>query len=240
MVNHLTKVVAKGCGSRGLVEGFGQGLWLRGVGEGCCAALGTGPGKVLQAGCVWNPGWGGERPLKSHTGALVQAPPPPPACPHTHHAEPMGYGGHSASHSHPNLPRPACSLPAHPTAQSVGCPGSDAGACSGCPAPPRPACPHCPPNLPNPPVLRAQNVDYVGLDASQQHLLFYASSPETLRDLRVPLSVVKRLGSVSISSDLANSHLYVLNRCGARGRGGCVLVDAEFPRVLMLVLAHVY
>jgi translation initiation factor eIF-2B subunit gamma len=57
-----------------------------------------------------------------------------------------------------------------------------------------------------------QNVDYVGLDPSREHLLFYASSPESLRDLKVPLSVVKRHSSISIASDLANAHLYVLNK----------------------------
>ena len=30
-----------------------------------------------------------------------------------------------------------------------------------------------------------KNVDYIGLDLSREHLLFYASSPETLRDLKV-------------------------------------------------------
>jgi hypothetical protein len=30
-----------------------------------------------------------------------------------------------------------------------------------------------------------KNVDYIGLDPSRQHLLFYASSPDTLRDLKV-------------------------------------------------------
>ncbi|KAL6765072.1 eukaryotic translation initiation factor 2B gamma [Haematococcus lacustris] len=57
-----------------------------------------------------------------------------------------------------------------------------------------------------------KNVDYIGLDPSRQHLLFYASSPDTLRDLKLPLSAVRRHGSMSIASDLADAHLYVLDR----------------------------
>lgn len=59
----------------------------------------------------------------------------------------------------------------------------------------------------------AQNVDFVGLDPSQEHLLYYASSPESLKELKVPYSVVKRFGSMTIVSDLTNAHLYVFNRC---------------------------
>ena len=33
--------------------------------------------------------------------------------------------------------------------------------------------------------LITQNVDYIGLDLGREHLLFYASSPEALRDLKV-------------------------------------------------------
>lgn len=55
-------------------------------------------------------------------------------------------------------------------------------------------------------------MDYVGLDPRQESLLFYASSKEPIRDLKVPLGVVKRYGSMTISSDLTNAHLYVLNR----------------------------
>uniref|UniRef100_A0A7S3R0R7 Translation initiation factor eIF2B subunit gamma n=1 Tax=Dunaliella tertiolecta TaxID=3047 RepID=A0A7S3R0R7_DUNTE len=58
-----------------------------------------------------------------------------------------------------------------------------------------------------------KNVDYVGLDPRQEHLLFYASSPEALRDLKVPLSVVKRHGSITVASNLTNAQLYIMNRC---------------------------
>mmetsp|Transcript_15489 Transcript_15489/g.33608 ORF Transcript_15489/g.33608 Transcript_15489/m.33608 type:complete len:476 (-) Transcript_15489:297-1724(-) len=57
-----------------------------------------------------------------------------------------------------------------------------------------------------------KNVDYIGLCPKREHLLFYASSPETLRDLKVPLSVVRRHGNMTVSSDLADAHLYVFNR----------------------------
>uniref|UniRef100_A0A7S0S6S1 Translation initiation factor eIF2B subunit gamma n=1 Tax=Chlamydomonas leiostraca TaxID=1034604 RepID=A0A7S0S6S1_9CHLO len=57
-----------------------------------------------------------------------------------------------------------------------------------------------------------KNVDYIGLDPSRQHLLFYASSPEAVRDLRVPLPLVRRHGAMTIASDLSDAHLYVFNR----------------------------
>lgn len=62
------------------------------------------------------------------------------------------------------------------------------------------------------PVVLAQNVDYIGLDASSQQLLFYTSSPEALRDLRIPLHVVRKHGSVALSSNLVDAHLYVFDR----------------------------
>lgn len=39
--------------------------------------------------------------------------------------------------------------------------------------------------LPLSPLFLLQNVDYIGMDPSREHLLFYASSPETMRDLKV-------------------------------------------------------
>lgn len=57
-----------------------------------------------------------------------------------------------------------------------------------------------------------QNVDYIGLDASSQQLLFYTSSLEALRDLKIPLQVVRQHGSVALSSNLVDAHLYVFDR----------------------------
>ncbi|GLC42884.1 hypothetical protein PLESTB_001434500 [Pleodorina starrii] len=57
-----------------------------------------------------------------------------------------------------------------------------------------------------------KNVDYIGLDPSRQHLLFYASSPDALRDLKVPLPTVRRYGTMSISSNFIDAHLYIFNR----------------------------
>ncbi len=57
-----------------------------------------------------------------------------------------------------------------------------------------------------------QNVDYVGLDLSREELLFYASSPEAIRDLKLPLHAVRRNGAMTISSDLVDAHLYVFSR----------------------------
>lgn len=73
-------------------------------------------------------------------------------------------------------------------------------------------------DTPSPASLPHQNVDYIGLDPSAQHLLFYASSPEALRDLKIPLSVVRRHGAINVASDLADAHLYVFNRWGAAVR----------------------
>ncbi|GFR40448.1 hypothetical protein Agub_g976 [Astrephomene gubernaculifera] len=57
-----------------------------------------------------------------------------------------------------------------------------------------------------------KNVDYVGLDPTRQHLLFYASSPDALRDLKVPLPTVRRYGTMTVSSNFFDAHLYVFNR----------------------------
>eukprot|EP00198_Chlamydomonas_reinhardtii_P010061 XP_001699398.1 eukaryotic initiation factor [Chlamydomonas reinhardtii] len=75
--------------------------------------------------------------------------------------------------------------------------------------------------------LVAQNVDYIGLDPSRQHLLFYASSPDALRDLKVPLPTVRRYGHMSISSNYVDAHLYIFNRQAGDtgGRGRRILAD---------------
>lgn len=59
-----------------------------------------------------------------------------------------------------------------------------------------------------------QGVDYLGLDPSRKLLLFSASHPEALRDLKVPLAAVQRHGAVEVRSDLIDHHLYILSRCG--------------------------
>lgn len=60
-------------------------------------------------------------------------------------------------------------------------------------------------------------MDYLGLDASQELLLFAASNPEVMRDLRLPTAVVAQAGAVSLRSDLLDMHLYVLSRWGGGG-----------------------
>ncbi|GIL56412.1 hypothetical protein Vafri_11777 [Volvox africanus] len=57
-----------------------------------------------------------------------------------------------------------------------------------------------------------KNVDYIGLDPTREHLLFYASNPDALRDLKVPLPTVRRYGTMSISSNFFDAHLYIFNR----------------------------
>jgi translation initiation factor eIF-2B subunit gamma len=57
-----------------------------------------------------------------------------------------------------------------------------------------------------------QAVDYLGVDASRQLLLFAASSPEALRDIKVPLAAVAAVGSLDLHTDLVDQHMYVLSR----------------------------
>jgi hypothetical protein len=64
-----------------------------------------------------------------------------------------------------------------------------------------------------------QGVDYLGLDPSRQLLLFAASSPDVLRDIKLPLAAVQQVGSVQLHSDLQDQHLYVLSRCATGGGG---------------------
>jgi hypothetical protein len=61
-----------------------------------------------------------------------------------------------------------------------------------------------------------QGVDYLGLDPSRQLLLFAASSPDVLRDIKLPLAAVQQVGSVQLHSDLQDQHLYVMSRWGSR------------------------
>jgi len=68
-----------------------------------------------------------------------------------------------------------------------------------------------PPNPPHPP---PQGVDYLGLDPTRRLLLFSASHPDALRDLKIPLAAVQRHGAVEVRSDLMDHHLYVLSRWG--------------------------
>lgn len=57
-----------------------------------------------------------------------------------------------------------------------------------------------------------QNVDYIGLDAARERLLFYASSPDALRDLRIPMASLRTYGSMTIATHLTDAHLYIFSR----------------------------
>ncbi|KAF6255618.1 nucleotide-diphospho-sugar transferase [Scenedesmus sp. NREL 46B-D3] len=57
-----------------------------------------------------------------------------------------------------------------------------------------------------------KGVDYLGLDPSRQLLLFAASSPDVLRDIKLPLAAAQQLGAVQLHSDLQDQHLYVMSR----------------------------
>jgi translation initiation factor eIF-2B subunit gamma len=52
----------------------------------------------------------------------------------------------------------------------------------------------------------------LGVDASRQLLLFAASSPEALRDIKLPLAAVSAVGAVDLHTDLLDQHMYVLSR----------------------------
>jgi len=43
-----------------------------------------------------------------------------------------------------------------------------------------------------------QGVDYLGIDVSRQLLLFAASSPEQLRDVKLPMAAVQQAGSLEL------------------------------------------
>ena len=55
-------------------------------------------------------------------------------------------------------------------------------------------------------------MDCIGLDAASQRLLFYASSSEALRDLRLPLATVRAHGPMTVATDLIDAHVYVFDR----------------------------
>eukprot|EP00775_Hariotina_reticulata_P009395 gene9396-9559_t len=57
-----------------------------------------------------------------------------------------------------------------------------------------------------------QGVDYLGIDVSRQLLLFAASSPEQLRDVKLPMAAIQQAGSLELRTDLVDEHLYVLSR----------------------------
>ncbi|KAI8463923.1 MAG: eukaryotic translation initiation factor 2B gamma [Monoraphidium minutum] len=57
-----------------------------------------------------------------------------------------------------------------------------------------------------------KGVDYLGLDPTRKLLLFAASHPDTLRDLKVPLAAAARHGAVDVRSDLTDHHLYIFSR----------------------------
>jgi translation initiation factor eIF-2B subunit gamma len=68
-----------------------------------------------------------------------------------------------------------------------------------------------------------RNVDYLGLDAARQSLLFAAPSPEALREIRLPLAVLAvgggagaggilgAGGALELRSDLVDLHLYAFD-----------------------------
>ena len=68
-------------------------------------------------------------------------------------------------------------------------------------------------------------LDYIGLDESREHLLFYASSPDAMRDLRVPMATLRRYGSMSVCSDLTDAHLYIFSRYARAHTHPSVLVQ---------------
>uniref|UniRef100_A0A7R9VHL7 Translation initiation factor eIF2B subunit gamma n=1 Tax=Chlamydomonas euryale TaxID=1486919 RepID=A0A7R9VHL7_9CHLO len=57
-----------------------------------------------------------------------------------------------------------------------------------------------------------KGVDYIGMDPNSEYLLYYASSTEALRDLKLPMSLVRQHGSMTIKSDLVDAHVYVFSR----------------------------
>lgn len=65
-----------------------------------------------------------------------------------------------------------------------------------------------PPSSETKPGKAPRNVDYVGLSPSGR-LMFYAHSPETLRDLRVPLSIMAHLPQLNVLTSLVDMQVYV-------------------------------
>lgn len=61
-------------------------------------------------------------------------------------------------------------------------------------------------------ILCSQHVDYVAVDDSQSRLLFYTSEAESLMDLKIPSSVLRKSQQLSITTDYVDSHMYVFSR----------------------------
>lgn len=68
------------------------------------------------------------------------------------------------------------------------------------------------PTLETKPGKPPRGVDYLGLDPQQQLLLFAASSPEALREIKLPVAAVQQAGAVEVHTDMQDQHLYVLSR----------------------------
>ncbi|KAK9792250.1 hypothetical protein WJX73_006897 [Symbiochloris irregularis] len=60
-----------------------------------------------------------------------------------------------------------------------------------------------------------KSVDFIGLDASQNRLLYLDSSGEDKREVRVPLHVLKAAQHLDVGTHLADQHLYVVDRRAA-------------------------
>ncbi|XP_024398106.1 uncharacterized protein [Physcomitrium patens] len=59
--------------------------------------------------------------------------------------------------------------------------------------------------------------DIIGLDSTQQHLLYVAPGAEIERDLRVRRSLLRAVGNMEIRTDLVDAHLYAFNRLLVQG-----------------------
>ncbi|KAG0576992.1 hypothetical protein M758_5G105800 [Ceratodon purpureus] len=59
--------------------------------------------------------------------------------------------------------------------------------------------------------------DIIGLDSTQQHLLYVSPGPEIERDLRVRRSLLRAVGSMEIRTDLVDAHMYAFNRLIVQG-----------------------
>lgn len=59
--------------------------------------------------------------------------------------------------------------------------------------------------------------DIIGLDSSQEHLLYVAPGAEIERDLRVRRSLLRAVGNMEIRTDLVDAHLYAFNRLLVQG-----------------------
>jgi translation initiation factor eIF-2B subunit gamma len=104
-----------------------------------------------------------------------------------------------------------------------------------------------------------RNVDYLGLDAARQSLLFAAPSPEALREIRLPLAVLAvgggaggggilgAGGALELRSDLVDLHLYAFDvatvlplllagPAAAAGGGGAAAAGAASSSFLSLKL----